>query len=150
MREKKTDTISGLIAEGSTLRVKLKNPHPIFHWRISTAHMNVVKGSQAKSGFDYWKPENNPAYSGPYVLSQYNPDQNTATFTPNDNWWMDEGPYLEKITFQFVNDGDTLAAMFQNEQIDLSMQQPSPILKKIMPDVFEPAQELVSIHSGSM
>ncbi|MEK9666946.1 MAG: ABC transporter substrate-binding protein [Deltaproteobacteria bacterium] len=141
-REKKTDTISGLIAEGSTLRVKLKNPDPIFHWRISTAHMNVVKGSQAKSGFDYWKPENNPAYSGPYVLSQYNPDQNTATFTPNDNWWMDEGPYLEKITFQFVNDGDTLAAMFQNEQIDLSMQQPSPILKKIMPDVFEPAPRI--------
>ena len=63
-REKKTDTISGLIAEGSTLRVKLKNPDPIFHWRISTAHMNVVKGSQAKSGFDYWKPENNPAFSG--------------------------------------------------------------------------------------
>ena len=32
--------------------------------------------------------------------------------------------------------------MFQNEQIDLSMQQPSPILKKIMPDVFEPAPRI--------
>ena len=94
-REKKTDTISGLIVEGSTLRVKLKNPT---QFSLANFHCTYecVKGGQAKSGFDYWKPQNNPAFSGPYVLSQYNPDQNTATFTPNDNWWMDEGPYLKR------------------------------------------------------
>jgi len=141
-RNKKTEKISGIVANGSKVVVNLNNPDPIFHWRISTAHMNIVKGSQAKKSFDYWKPRNKPAYSGPYMLTKYNPDQNTATFTPNPNWWMDEGPYLDKITFQFVNDGDTLSAMFQNNQIDLSMQQPSPILKKIMPDVFEPAPRI--------
>ena len=40
--------------------------------------------------------------------------------------------------------------MFQNEQIDLSMQQPSPILKRSCLIFLNQPQELVSIHFGSM
>lgn len=74
--EQKTTDMTGLtVVDDATFKVKLIAADPLFHYRIATTHMNPVKAEQARDNVqDFWKPENNPAVSGPYMLESYNPD----------------------------------------------------------------------------
>jgi peptide/nickel transport system substrate-binding protein len=136
--------VSGLkVLDDRTLQVTLVKPDPAFHWRIATCHLNAVKGEQyweyGSDGWDeWWLPENNPVYSGPFIMTQYDPDLQTATLEPNPNWWMDEGPYLDKITFIFVTDQQTMAAMLLNDQADATIAPLGPEMKGRLPDMFRP------------
>jgi ABC-type transport system substrate-binding protein len=101
--------------------------------------MNPVKVEQARANLEgFWLPENNPAVSGPYMLSAYDPDLGEATLVKNPNWWLDVGPFLDQITFQFVNDPQTLATLAQNEQIDASLSPLPPELSGALADWFRP------------
>jgi peptide/nickel transport system substrate-binding protein len=116
--------VSGFkVLDEHTIEVSLVKPDPVFHWNIATCHLPAIKVAQYKQ-YDwdtYWLPENNPVFSGPYVLKSYDPDLNTAELVPNPNWWMDEGPYLDRITFMFVTDTQTRGAMIKNDQADASL-----------------------------
>ena len=139
-REGTATEISGLQAsDDGTVTVKLIAPDPAFASRIATTHMNVVKAEQAKAApTEFWKPENNPAVSGPYVLTAYDPDAGTAELAPNPNWWKEDGPYLEKIEFRFVPEQQVLGALVQNGEIDVSLA-PLPVeLMSAVPDYFRP------------
>jgi peptide/nickel transport system substrate-binding protein len=126
------------VLDDRTIQVTLVNPDPALHWRIATTHMNPVKAEQyATYGWDeFWLPENNPVYSGPFIMTQYDPDLQTATFEPNPHWWMDEGPYLDKITFIFVTDQQTMAAMLLNDQADATLAMLGPEMVDRLPDMF--------------
>jgi len=136
--------VSGLeVLDDRTLQVTLVNPDPAFHWRIATTHLNAVKGEHyweyGSDGWDeYWLPENNPVYNGPFILTQFDPDLRTATLEPNPHWWMDEGPYLDKITFIFVTDQQTMAAMLLNDQADATLAKLGPEMADKLPDMFRP------------
>lgn len=136
--DQKTTDMTGLtVVDDLTLQVKLIAPDPLFHFRIATAHMNPVKAEQARGNVEeFWKPESQPAVSGPYMLESYNPDLGEAVMVPNPNWWGDEGPYLEKITFQFVPQAETAATMLLNDQIDTTIAGVSPSIREQLPDVF--------------
>ncbi|HUV95535.1 MAG TPA: ABC transporter substrate-binding protein [Anaerolineae bacterium] len=116
--------VSGIkVVDEHTIEVSLINPDPVFHWNIATCHLPAIKVAQYKQ-YDwdtYWLPENNPVFSGPFVLDAYDPDLNTAELVRNPNWWMDEGPYLDRITFMFVTDTQTRGAMIKNDQADASL-----------------------------
>jgi peptide/nickel transport system substrate-binding protein len=112
---------SGLVVvDDNTLEVRLVASDPVFHWRVATIHMAPVKVEEARDdiGF-FWRPENNPACSGPYLLEQWDPDGGTATMGKNPNWWLGEGQYLDRIEFLNVNDQGTIALMVQNEEVDI-------------------------------
>jgi peptide/nickel transport system substrate-binding protein len=102
--------------------------------------MNAVKGEQYwESTWDeFWLPENDPVYNGPFILTQLDPDLRTATLEPNPHWWMDEGPYLDKVTFIFVTDQQTKAAMFMNDQADATLWTLGPEMLERLPDMFRP------------
>ncbi len=140
VREGQATEMSGLVVvDDSTLLVRLREPDPIFHWRIATTHMNPIKPDQARGKLDtFWLPENHPLYSGPYMLESYNPDLQEASMVPNPNWWMDEGPYLDRIEFRFQPEPETLAVMLQNGQVDASLAGAPLQLKEQFPDYFRP------------
>lgn len=144
VHEQKGTDIEGLkVVDEKTLQVTLESPDPLFHYRIATTHMNPVKAEQARKDRDnFWKPENKPAVSGPYMLESYNADAGEATMVPNPNWWKDEGPYLSKITFQFVPDAETVATMIQNKQVDATIASVPPTLKDNFPDLFRPIKAI--------
>jgi peptide/nickel transport system substrate-binding protein len=80
-------------------------------------------------------------WSGPYILQTYDADKKEATAVKNPNWWMDTGPYLERIDFKFVPDAETVATMVQNNQIDVTIKSPIPLLLKAKyPDMFRTAK----------
>lgn len=140
MREESATEITGLqILDDQTLRVQLKKPDVIFHWRIATTYMNPVKIEQAlldPQGF--WLPENTPAVSGPYMLESYKPDAGEATMVPNPHWWREEGPYLDRITFQFVPNQAAVARLVENEQVDAAMAGLPLDMAADYPDYFRP------------
>lgn len=136
-------TISGLEAlDAGTVQVTLVNPDPAFNWRLATAHVSAANPEDVlEHGFiEYWKPENSPVFSGPFVLSSFDENLQTAELTPNPNWWFDEGPYLDKVTFQFVPDGQIIGAMVLNDQIDASLAPIPSALRSQVPDYFRPIQ----------
>lgn len=139
-REDPDGNIEGLTAvDDSTIQVELVNPDAIFHWRIATTHMNPIKVEQVEANPEnFWWPDNEPAVSGPYMLSSYDPDLQTATMVPNPNWWMDEGPYLERIEFIFQPEPDTMAVMLQNDQADANMTGIPFAMMDQFPDFFRP------------
>lgn len=133
--------VSGLQAvDDATVQVSLVNPDPAFHWRIATAHLVTNRPDKVlEYGLtEYWRPENGPVVSGPYILTAYDPDLQTAEMEPNTNWWMDEGPYLDKVTFKFVPDAQVIGAMVLNNEIDVSLTAIPAALKEQVPDFFRP------------
>lgn len=140
VHEAKATEITGItIVNESTIEVKLIKPDPVFHWRLATTHMNPLKAENYKADRqNAWLPENNPVYSGPYMLESYNPDLQEAVLVPNPNWWMDEGPYLSRIEFRFQPEPETLAVELQNNQVDLSLGGLPFALKDQYPDYFRP------------
>jgi peptide/nickel transport system substrate-binding protein len=140
-RNLETEEISGLtVVDDATLQVNLVNPDAIFHWRIATTHMNPLK-AEMLDGADlatFWLPENNPVYSGPYMLESFSADLQEATMAPNPNWWMDEGPYLERIEIRFAPEPETLAVMLQNDQVDASLGGLPSNMEEQFPDYFRP------------
>ncbi len=133
---------SGLVAvDERTLEVRLVAPDPIFHWRVATVHLSPVKVEDARNDPQFfWTPENNPACSGPYRLETWDPDAGTATMGRNPNWWLDEGPYLERIEFRFLNDQGTVALMIRNGEVDVVHpdQVLPPELEPEFPALFRP------------
>ncbi|MEZ4710832.1 MAG: ABC transporter substrate-binding protein [Caldilineaceae bacterium] len=133
--------MSGLtVVDDQTLQVDLVNPDAVFHWRIATTHMNPVKldGVTTETQQTFWLPENNPIVSGPYMLESFNPDSKEATLIPNPNWWMDDGPYLDRIEFRFQPEPETLAVLLQNDEVDVSLGSAPLFLKETYPDYFRP------------
>lgn len=141
-RNQMADEITGLVViDDATLQVNLIAPNPIFHWSIATTHMNPIKASLAWDGTNdnrstFWLPENNPVFSGPYMLESYSADLQEAVLVPNPNWWMDEGPYLDRIEFRFAPDPETTSVMLQNDQVDASLGAIPLTLKDQFPDYF--------------
>ena len=111
----------GLVAvDERTLEVRLVAPDPIFHWRVATVHLCPVKVEDARNDPEsFWRPENNPACSGPYRLESWDPDAGTATMGRNPNWWLGEGQYLDRIEFRNVNDEGTVTLMIRNGEVDM-------------------------------
>ncbi len=128
------------VIDDETIEVHLETPDPAFNLRIATSHMNIVKAEDAVAlGLDeFWKPENNPKFTGPFILEEYEPERGDATLVPNPNWWLDEGPYLDKVTFQFVEDAQTIGLMAINGQIDASLQKLPNVFAPQLPGFFRP------------
>jgi peptide/nickel transport system substrate-binding protein len=143
-RNQEAEEITGLVVvDDATIQVNLIAPNPIFHWSIATTHMNPLKASMAFDGetdnrTTFWLPENNPLYSGPYMLESYSADLQEAVLVPNPNWWMDDGPYLERIEFRFAPDPETTSVMLQNDQVDASLGGLPITLRDQFPDYFRP------------
>jgi peptide/nickel transport system substrate-binding protein len=138
LRTGDAEDISGFVLiDEQTLEVRLTSPDPVFHWRIATTHMNPVKVEQAAGATEtFWLPENAPAVSGPFMLSSYDPDREVAQMVPNQNWWLDEGPYITEINFRFVTDQQVLSALVDNDEVDVGLA-PLPLaLMEQYPDFF--------------
>lgn len=123
LRNGTSDDMVGLVlVDEQTLEVRLVLPDPVFHWRIATTHMNPVKIEQAAGAAEtFWLPENSPAVSGPYMLSNFDPDGEVAQMVPNPSWWLDEGPYLTEINFRLVGDQQVLSALVDNSEVDAAL-----------------------------
>lgn len=139
--QSETEAPGLVVKDEGTLEVQLRVTDPLFNWRIATVHLVPTKIEQARQDPEnFWQPTNDPVSSGPFVLEQFEPDQGTASLGKNPNWWLGEGPYLNRIEFRYVTDPGTVALMVQNNEVDAT-QQPLPMeLREQFPDFFRPVK----------
>jgi len=64
-----------------------------------------------------WTSYKNEWLSGPFKLGKYDASQKVLTEVPNDKWWADDKPLLDKIVFRAISP-DAVAAAFANNELD--------------------------------
>jgi len=64
-----------------------------------------------------WTSYKNEWLSGPFKVGKYDASQKVLTEVPNDKWWADDKPLLDKIVFRAISP-DAVAAAFANNELD--------------------------------
>ena len=59
-----------------------------------------------------------PVSSGPYKIQTYN-KLDFMELTRNENWFMAQQPYINKVRVLFVNDIDAFSSAFQSKELDI-------------------------------
>lgn len=100
-----------------TFEVTLIGPVPyalemMAHYAFSPLPMHVIN----RHGTAWTRPENFVG-NGPFVLSEYIPN-NRITVIPNDRYWNKDNVHLTKVTFLPIEDQNTAYQAFINGEID--------------------------------
>ena len=103
--------------DSRTFEVTLLGPIPyavdmMAHYAFSPLPMHVIN----RHGTAWTRPENFVG-NGPFVLSEYIPN-NRITVVPNDRFWNKDNVHLTKITFLPIEDQNTAYQAFLNGEID--------------------------------
>ncbi len=76
-------------------------------------------------------PDNGePIASGPFVWSEFRPNQ-SFTLTANENWWGEEGPYLDEIFSPYVAETQTEIQQLRGGEVDMIYPSPQPELRAL-------------------
>lgn len=115
---------------------------------------NTIIPKHAVEGTDFlddWNDRMWPS-AGPFVLDEWAVGD-FITLSRNDNYWKTDGetgqqlPYLDEVTFRFIDDTDGLIEAFRTREVDVV--QPVPGTGTIaMLKALEPAGARVDVRSG--
>jgi peptide/nickel transport system substrate-binding protein len=109
--------ITGLEAKGSSQVVAhLSSPWAPFVSDIS-AFCNAILpanfgGGSATSFFD------NPVGTGPFTTKDFKPNAPSITLSKNPSYWQSGKPYLDAVTFNFVDDDNQRLLQLRGGQVD--------------------------------
>ena len=95
------------VADVATVEITLKAPDPDFLPYLTTPVIPV----------DYTDQGSHPIGTGPFKFESYTPQQ-SLVLTKNDDYWQEELPYLDKVTFKFEADTNALLLDLQAGSID--------------------------------
>ncbi|AEF16782.1 ABC-type transporter, periplasmic subunit [Thermoanaerobacterium xylanolyticum LX-11] len=116
--------------DDKTLQVKLKAPAPQFLGLTAFGtYLPQEKSFVEKVGVD--KLGSSPdtlVYSGPFVLKQWNHDQNLV-LEKNPDYWDKDSVKLQKVTLLIIKDANTQAQNYDNGTLD-QMRVPSDLMDK--------------------
>ncbi|EYD74130.1 Dipeptide-binding protein ABC transporter, periplasmic substrate-binding protein component [Rubellimicrobium mesophilum DSM 19309] len=118
-----TAEMTGLVVkDDKTLEVQLAQVDPIFHQRIATQIVPIVKVEQARDEMgdevmEFWLPDNGVIVSGPFKPVEMDLDGGILAFEPNENFFG-PAPKLKRIEIRTVEDPVTATALLQNGEMD--------------------------------
>ncbi len=95
------------------------------HYSFAPLPLHVIK----EKGDDWTKPGNFVG-NGPFVLSEWKP-QEKIVVVPNDKYWNKENVFLSKITFMPIENQTTQYNAFKNGEIDWATEAPLEMLDEI-------------------
>lgn len=114
-------TISGIATpDDATVVVTLEAPDPIFFERIANHIVPICKASQARGPDgneiqDWFTPDKQAVYSGPFKLTSINIDQGVLIFEPNEKFFGPK-PKLTRVEIHTVEDPVTATALIKSGQ----------------------------------
>jgi peptide/nickel transport system substrate-binding protein len=106
-----------------TVTVTLTQADPIFFMRLANHIIPVTKASQSRGGdgeeiTDWYKPDNNAVYSGPFKLTSIDIDAGTLTFEPNENFFGPK-PKLARIEISSIEDNVTATSLINSGEYNV-------------------------------
>ncbi|APO71844.1 oligopeptide ABC transporter substrate-binding protein (plasmid) [Rhizobium gallicum] len=106
-----------------TVTVTLTQADPIFFMRLANHIIPVTKASQSRGSdgeeiADWYKPDNNAVYSGPFKLTSIDIDAGTLTFEPNENFFGAK-PKLARIEISSIEDNVTATSLINSGEYNV-------------------------------
>lgn len=71
-----------------------------------------------------------PIGSGPFLLTEFRKNQQ-LTLEANENWWGEEGPYLDRIVMPYVPETQTEIQQLRGGEADMIYPSPQPELRAL-------------------
>ena len=120
------------IKDERTVVVKLSKPDPVFYMRLASQLTPIVKVSKVRDGngeeiFEWWTPEKEPVYSGPFRPTAMNLDAGELTFERNEAFFGTR-PKLSTIEIRSIEDPIAATALLASGQFDAHTDFSTPTL----------------------
>jgi oligopeptide transport system substrate-binding protein len=104
--------------DSKTLKVELKNPTPYFlSLTAFITYLPMEKSFVEKVGNKLASSPNTMVYSGPFILKEWNHEQNIV-LVKNDKYWDKNNGKLNKIDFDMIKDLNTIAQNYDSGKYD--------------------------------
>jgi len=112
-----------------TARFTLEEPNADFLYGVASRFALILQeGSDNVNVLaDGADPYVNFNGTGPFILTDYQPDQR-ATYVANENYWMDGAPALDGIELIFFDDDQSQLDALQSSAIDFVIKVPDDLL----------------------
>ncbi len=113
------DDVGVVALDEKTLEVTLKSVTPYFLGMLGMpAFACLPQEFIEEQGSNIFLSVENMMFSGPFVMEEWNLDQNMV-MVKNENYWDAENVTLERLEIFFVPETNTLVNMYDNGEIDL-------------------------------
>lgn len=107
------------VLDDYTFEVTLKVADPTFESKLVATPLYPTRQDIAEAAGDKWGSDwKLCVYNGPYSMTDLVED-NTMTWSKNENYWDAEHVKLDKINWFLVSEESTASTMFDNGQLDV-------------------------------
>lgn len=97
------------------VRWNFNQPYVPFVWSVlGTSRVGSKKAIEEMGDEEYGR---NPIGTGPFVFDEWQ-EGSFVRLTKNDEYWQEDLPYLDQITYRFVPEASTQLNMLKNGEID--------------------------------
>jgi oligopeptide transport system substrate-binding protein len=116
---KTPDELGVAAPDDRTVVITLKNPTPYFLGLISSSYAAPGRADLLeKFGDAYGASAESMAYNGPFILSQWE-NENQLVLTKNPDYWDAASIKLDEVLFLVLPDANTQRNMFDNQELDI-------------------------------
>lgn len=119
------------VVDPYTLRIRLDKADVLFIKMLATnkAALMVSPTAVKANGIEWAKT--NPVGTGPFILQSWDYGVEMV-FVKNENYWQEGLPYLDGITYHFINNNAVLRASYDNDEYDMVLNPSSSLLSALM------------------
>ena len=112
------EEVSGIVAvDDKTLEIRLKTADPLFPQRVALFDTGFVKVEDI-TGEDF-SATAETRVNGPFMLQDWDVDEQKFEIVQNPNWWGDKQPLIERIIATPSADENISFIMWQNDEVDI-------------------------------
>ena len=113
------EEVSGIVAvDDKTLEIRLKTADPLFPQRVALFDTGFVKVEDI-TGEDF-SATAETRVNGPFMLQDWDVDEQKFEIVQNPNWWGDKQPLIERIIATPSADENISFIMWQNDEVDIA------------------------------
>ena len=118
------------VVDEHTLEIRLAEPDILFIEMLAAnkAGLMVSPTAVEENGAEWAKTH--PVGTGPFVLESWDYGVEMV-WKKNENYWQEGLPYLDGITFSFVNNNAVLRASYENDEYDMLCEISSALLASL-------------------
>jgi peptide/nickel transport system substrate-binding protein len=113
------DSIANITSGADKFDVTItwKTAYPDWENVVGTGPLKAESVKDPDTFNNEWTSYKNEWFAGPFKVGSYDASQKVLTLVPNDRWWGDDKPLLDKIVFRAISP-DAVAAAFANDELD--------------------------------
>ena len=119
------------VVDPYTLRIHLNTGDVLFIKMLATNKAALMVSPTAVKTHGVEWAKTNPVGTGPFVLKSWDYGVEMV-FVKNENYWQEGLPYLDGITYNFMNNNAVIRASYDNDEYDMVLNPSSALLSTLI------------------